>query len=79
VRECLTSQLRAARLFFALEVTWRRQAFLPPHKPLISLRNSTQSVQSIMGATEMRRDKLFIFLELKRAIGPVLTGPTLWV
>jgi predicted AAA+ superfamily ATPase len=41
------------------------------HKSLFQLLTLAQPVQSIMGATEMRRSKLFIFLELKRATGPV--------
>ena len=33
-------------------------------------RSNQESVQSIMGATEMRRSKLLISIELKCAIGP---------
>ena len=49
------------------------------HKSLSQLVVLAPSVQSIMGATEIRWAKLFIFLELKHAIGPVPTGPMLWV
>ena len=35
-----------------------------------------QSVQSIMGATEMRRSKVLIFKENSREFGQSLIGPT---
>lgn len=44
------------QIIFALEVTWRRQAFLSPYKPLIDLRNWAQSVQSIIGSADVFLD-----------------------
>ncbi len=62
---------------------WRSQ--LGSHRPrrhrksLGRFGNRRVSLRSIMGATDMRWSKSFILQELKYAIGPVSTGPTLWV
>jgi hypothetical protein len=39
-------------IFFALEVTWRRQAFLGRPKLLITIRNLAKSVQQLPGQHE---------------------------